>query len=166
MMRDSLSRIWSVASKELLDIVRDWRTLVALVLVPLLIFPLFFIALPLFLQGEMAELDQYELSLEVQLSDGDPLPNSLIQPFDDFNLNYSTSILDEGLSNLSVNGDDGLRIRNGQPQVILRLRETQTNSSESWDYAILYDATSELSSEGYYRVRSVIQIWESEIICL
>jgi len=164
MMRDSLSRIWSVASKELLDIVRDWRTLVALVLVPLLIFPLFFIALPLFLQGEMAELDQYELSLEVQLSDGDPLPNSLIQPFDDFNLNYSTSILDEGLSNLSVNGDDGLSIRNGQPQVILRLRETQTNSSESWDYAILYDATSELSSEGYYRVRSVIQIWESEII--
>ncbi|HJL60111.1 MAG TPA: ABC transporter permease subunit, partial [Candidatus Thalassarchaeaceae archaeon] len=163
-MRDSLSRIWSVASKELLDIVRDWRTLVALVLVPLLIFPLFFIALPLFLQGEMAELDQYELSLEVQLSDGDPLPNSLIQPFDDFNLNYSTSILDEGLSNLSVNGDDGLKIRNGQPQVILRLRETQTNSSESWDYAILYDATSELSSEGYYRVRSVIQIWESEII--
>ncbi|DAC48729.1 MAG TPA: ABC transporter permease [Candidatus Thalassarchaeaceae archaeon] len=163
-MRDSLSRIWSVSSKELLDIIRDWRTLVALVLVPLLIFPLFFIALPLFLQGEMAELDQYELNLEVQLSTGDTMPDSLIQPFENSNLNYSVTVLDSGLENLSVNGGDGERIRNGQPHVILRLRETMTNSSESWDYAILYDATSELSSEGYYRVRSIIQMWESEII--
>ena len=56
-MREGMARIWTVASKELVDFVRDWRTLVALVLVPLLIFPLFFIALPLFMQGEMSELE-------------------------------------------------------------------------------------------------------------
>ena len=38
-----------VAKKELLDLVRDWRTLVALVLVPLILLPLLFIALPLFM---------------------------------------------------------------------------------------------------------------------
>ena len=163
-LRDSVSRIWTVASKELLDFVRDWRTLVALVLVPLLIFPLFFIALPLFLQGEMAELDQYELQLEIQISNDELLPNYLIEPFNSSQLNYTLVSLDDNLENLSDNRIDGERIRNGDPHVILRLDETNTNSTESWNYSVLYDATSELSSEGYHRVMSIIQIWESEII--
>jgi len=159
-MRGSLSRICSIASKELLDFVRDWRTLVALLLVPLLIFPLLFIALPLFLQGEMAELDEYELNLEIQISSGDTFPNNLIGPFEESHLNYSVIILDGELDDLQ----DGVRIRNGNPHVILRLNETNTNSSESWNYSILYDATSELSSEGYNRVMGIIQMWESEIV--
>ena len=165
-MRNQLSRVWTVASKELLDFIRDWRTLVALVLIPLLIFPLFFIALPIFLQGEMSELDYYSLNLEVQIADGDELPEQLIQPFIDNNLNYTIEILDSELSNLSVSGVDANRLRDGNPHVILRLQQTETNSSESWNYAILYDATSELSSEGNSRMRDVIFDWEQEIIGL
>ena len=51
-----LSRILVVAKKELIDFIRDWRTVLAMILVPLMIFPAIFIALPLFLQGEAAEL--------------------------------------------------------------------------------------------------------------
>ena len=165
-MRNQLSRVWTVASKELLDFIRDWRTLVALVLIPLLIFPLFFIALPIFLHGEMSELDYYSLNLEVQIADGDELPEQLIQPFIDSNLNYTIENLDSGLANLSVSGVDANRLRDGTPHVILRLQQTETNSSESWNYAILYDATSELSSEGNSRMRDIIFDWEQEIIGL
>ncbi|HIG19632.1 MAG TPA: ABC transporter permease [Candidatus Poseidoniales archaeon] len=165
-MRNSLSRVWTVASKELLDFMRDWRTLVALVLIPLLIFPLFFIALPIFLQGEMSELDYYSLDLEIQIAEGDELPDQLIQPFLDNNLNYTVLNLDPELANLSVSGPDASRLRGGNPHVILRLQQTETNSSESWIYAILYDATSELSSEGNSRMRQIIFDWEQEIIGL
>ncbi len=165
-MRNELSRVWTVASKELLDFIRDWRTLVALVLIPLLIFPLFFIALPIFLEGEMSELDDYTLNLEVQIAEGDELPEQLIQPFNYKNLNYTIEILDSELANLSVSGVDANRLRDGFPHVILRLQQTQTNSSESWNYAILYDATSELSSEGNSRLRNIIYDWEQDIIGL
>lgn len=165
-MRNGLSRVWTVASKELLDFIRDWRTLVALVLIPLLIFPLFFIALPIFLQGEMSELDYYDLNLEIQIAEGDEVPEQLIQPFIDNNLNYTVVNLDSELANLSVSGSDASRLREGDPHVILRLQQTETNSSESWNYAILYDATSELSSEGNSRIREVIFDWEQEIIGL
>jgi len=165
-MRNGLSRVWTVATKELLDFIRDWRTLVALVLIPLLIFPLFFIALPIFLQGEMSELDYYSLNLEVQIAEGDDVPEQLIQPFIDNNLNYTVLNLDSELANLSVSGPDASRLREGAPHVILRLQQTETNSSESWNYAILYDATSELSSEGNSRMREIIFDWEQEIIGL
>ena len=165
-MRKSLSRVWTVASKELLDFLRHWRTLVALVLIPLLIFPLFFIALPIFLQGEMSELDYYSLDLEIQIAEGDEFPEQLIQPFLDNNLNYTVLSLDPELANLSVSGPDASRLREGNPHVILRLQHTETNSSESWIYAILYDATSELSSEGNSRMRQIIYDWEQDIIGL
>lgn len=165
-MRNGLSRVWTVASKELLDFIRDWRTLVALVLIPLLIFPLFFIALPIFLQGEMSELDYYSLNLEIQIAEGDEFPEQLIQPFMDNNLNYTVLNLDSELVNLSASGPDASRLREGAPHIILRLQQTETNSSESWNYAILYDATSELSSEGNSRMRKIIFDWEQEIIGL
>ena len=81
-LKKSASRIWTVSSKELLDFVRDWRTLVALVLVPLLIFPIFFIALPLFLQGEMAELDQYELEGNPYFASARIWDDGIIDPAD------------------------------------------------------------------------------------
>ncbi|MBT4059476.1 MAG: ABC transporter permease [Euryarchaeota archaeon] len=163
-MRDAFSRIWTVATKELLDFVRDWRTLVALVLVPLLIFPLFFIALPLFLQGEMAELDDYQLDIEVQIADGDIMPEALTQPFIDYHLNVTVTTLDSQLSNLSESGTDAGRVRSGQLHAILRLQETDTNSSESWNYAVLYDGTSELSSEADARLYLILSGWEKQII--
>ena len=76
------SRVLVVAKKELIDFVRDWRTVLAMILVPLMIFPAIFIALPLFLQGEAAELSDYELTVEVQ----GELPENLSAHFEGRNL--------------------------------------------------------------------------------
>ena len=81
-IRLRFSRILVVTRKELIDFVRDWRTVLAMILVPLLIFPAIFIALPLFLQGEAAELSSYELTVEVQ----GELTVNLSVHLDDYNL--------------------------------------------------------------------------------
>ena len=62
------ARVFVVAQKELIDFIRDWRTVLAMILVPLMIFPAIFIALPLFLQGEAAELSEYELTIEFKVT--------------------------------------------------------------------------------------------------
>ena len=62
-MSDSWRFISTIAKKEIIEFVRNWRTLIALIVIPLLIFPALFIALPLLLQSEAAELDAMELEL-------------------------------------------------------------------------------------------------------
>ena len=84
------ARVFIVAQKELIDFIRDWRTVLAMILVPLMIFPAIFIALPLFLQGEAAELSEYELTIEVQGDLSDNLTTYLLEE----NLQDHTSKLD------------------------------------------------------------------------
>ena len=50
-MSDSWRFVKTIAKKEVIEFVRDWRTLLALILIPLLIFPALFIALPLLLES-------------------------------------------------------------------------------------------------------------------
>ncbi len=148
------ARVFVVAQKELIDFIRDWRTVLAMILVPLMIFPAIFIALPLFLQGEAAELSEYELTIEVQ---------------GDLSDNLTTYLLEENLqiirANLTIEGSlsepsiDANRINElGTPTIhaILRLQEVDSNASESWNYAILSDSTNELSWEA--RTLSLIHI--------
>ena len=149
-----LSRILVVAKKELIDFIRDWRTVLAMILVPLMIFPAIFIALPLFLQGEAAELSAYELTVEVQ----GELPDDLSSHFDGRNLIIiETDLLVDGT--LSDPGTDAARLNSGEGEIIhaiLRLRETDSNASQSWDYAILSDSTDELSLEAKTRTLDAV----------
>ena len=62
-MSNSWRFITTIAKKEIIEFVRDWRTLLALVVIPLLIFPALFIALPILLESEAAELDSLELNI-------------------------------------------------------------------------------------------------------
>ena len=75
----SRKRIIIVAKKEIIEFVRDWRTIVALVLVPLLLFPLLFIAFPIVMQNEAAELDQKTVDILVQ---SDDIEAYLLQEFE------------------------------------------------------------------------------------
>ena len=70
--------IWTVTSKELLDFVRDWRTLAAMLLVPLILFPVIFVAVPMFLQGEAEELGEYSVSVQLVIEEGQDNPNELM----------------------------------------------------------------------------------------
>ncbi|MDP6906452.1 MAG: ABC transporter permease subunit [Candidatus Thalassarchaeaceae archaeon] len=160
-----VSRVAEVCKKELVDFVRDWRTVLAMVLVPIMIFPVIFIALPLFLQGEAAELAEHELAIEIQL-DGE-IPAQLNQLLSDRNL-VITAVPLVVNGTLSIPGDDVDRlqsgIEDGDLYCILRLRETDTNASISYDYAILMDSTSELSREARGRTLDGILTWEQYVI--
>ena len=160
-----ISRVIEVAKKELIDFVRDWRTVLAMILVPVMIFPIIFIALPLFLQGEAAELAERELDIEVQINGDIPFELS------NYLLDSKLIINQENLTTngtLSIPGDDSNRLKsaveNGDIYCILRLRETTSNASVSYDYAILMDSTSELSSEARERTLQSILSWEQIVI--
>ena len=77
-MSDSWRFISTIAKKEIVEFVRDWRTLIALIVIPLLIFPPLFIALPLLLQSEAAELDAMELEVVWQGDLNDELNVSFV----------------------------------------------------------------------------------------
>ena len=152
-----------VAKKELIDFVRDWRTVLAMILVPLLIFPAIFIALPLFLQGEAAELSSYELTVEVQ----GELPEDLSSHLDGRNLIIiQTELMVDGT--LSEPGADANRLNSDDSgeviHAILRLREIDSNASQSWNYAIISDSTDELSLEAMKRTLDAVLTWESDVI--
>ena len=162
MSRFNFSRVLIVARKELIDFVRDWRTVLAMVLVPLLIFPAIFIALPLFLQGEAAELSEYELKIEVQ----GELSDNLTTYLEYQNLEIIRADL-TNVSSLSEPGNDAQRINSdggSTIHAILRLQQVESNASESWNYAILSDSTNELSWEARTRTLDAVLAWESDVI--
>ena len=68
-MSNSALRIGTIAKKELVEFVRDWRTIVAILIIPLLMFPLLFILFPLLLASEAAEMENVMVEVIVQSND-------------------------------------------------------------------------------------------------
>ena len=73
-MSKSSIRVRAIAKKELVEFVRDWRTILAILVIPLLMFPLLFILFPLLLASEAAELDALVVDVVVQ---GDSIPEDM-----------------------------------------------------------------------------------------
>ena len=121
-MSDSWRFISTIAKKEIVEFVRDWRTLIALIVIPLLIFPALFIALPLLLQSEAAELDAMELEVVWQGDVNDELNTS----FAESNLIISYEEMPSEINNLSDIGNDLDRIRNQETQAVFRLLENES----------------------------------------
>ena len=65
-MSSATARVRTIAKKELVEFVRDWRTIVAILVIPLLMFPILFILFPLLLASEAAELDAVAVDVVVQ----------------------------------------------------------------------------------------------------
>ncbi len=164
-----LQIIWTVTSKELLDFVRDWRTLAAMLLVPLILFPIIFVAVPMFLQGEAEELGEYSVSVQLLIEEDQASFDELVTLLNSTSVivEYSNTHFDE---NKSLSDHDTLRdnaslsIRNGEFDAILLLRDGDGNASENWEYVIFSDSTDELSREARTRLLNQIDIWEDEII--
>ena len=156
-MSDSWRFVKTIAKKEVIEFVRDWRTLLALILIPLLIFPALFIALPLLLESEAAELDS--LTLEV-VWQGDQ-NETLMSGFENSSLNMTYEILPSNIENLSDPGDDLERLRSSQVDAIFRLND---NGNNTWSFAIIHLSTSEYSFEAKSRILSELSTWEQEVI--
>tara|TARA_B100001769_G_scaffold262594_1_gene245158 strand:- start:2560 stop:3777 length:1218 start_codon:yes stop_codon:yes gene_type:complete len=155
-MSNSWRFISTIAKKEIIEFIRDWRTLLALIVIPLLIFPALFIALPLLLQSEAAELDAMELDIIWQ---GD-LNDELEISFNESNLIISYEEIPSDISNLSDIGSDIDRIRNQEALAVFRLMENDSG----WKFSVLYISTSEASNEARSRIIDSIIDWESNVV--
>ena len=155
-MSSSWMFIKTIAKKEVVEFIRDWRTLLALVIIPLLIFPALFIALPLLLQSEAAELDALELDVNWQ---GD-FSEELGIAFNDSNIRITFEDMPQNIDNLSDIGDDLDKIRNQETKAIFRLLENESG----WKFSIIYLSTSEASNEARTRMITAISTWESNVV--
>lgn len=145
-----------IAKKEVLEFVRDWRTILAIIIIPLLLFPILFIAFPLLLESEAQELESIDVSIVWQ----GELNQELSDLFNDSNIQYDLQNLPIGIENLSSPGDDLEIVRTQNVDAVFRL----TNDSSSWKFAIIYLSTSEASNEARSRILESISIWENDFV--
>ena len=154
MSKFSTHRIRAIAKKEVVEFIRDWRTIMAIIVIPLLMFPLLFILFPILLESEAAELDALELTVIVQ-------SNTFEASMEQAIVGAGIDIVMEPLDNqsqLSEPGEDLERVRNGSVDAILRVEK----DNSTWDYAILRLSTSERSNEAWNRLLDALNTWESE----
>lgn len=154
MSKVALFRVRAIAKKELVEFVRDWRTIMAIIIIPLLMFPLLFILFPILLESEAAELDALELTIIVQSND---LNQSLEQAINGVGITFDLEPLGN-LSALSEPGQDLERVRNLSVDAVLRIEHVNS----TWNYAILHLSTSERSNEAWNRLLDALNQWEDE----
>ena len=152
----SRKRIVIVAKKEIIEFIRDWRTIVALVLIPLLLFPLLFIAFPVVMQNEAAELEQKTVDILIQSND---IEDSLVKLIQNQTAYVTVMPLDENLTTLSDAENNTEELRNLEYDAVLRMELR----NDTWYYAILHLSTSEQSNEARSRILDVLIDWEEDL---
>ena len=154
-MSKSTQRIKTIAKKEVVEFVRDWRTIVAIIIIPILMFPVLFIVFPILLESEAAELDNKIVNIEIQSNE---FPDYLIDSFDQnyTQLTMTNKTFDESLS---LPLDDLDKVRNMQIDAILRLNY----SEDIWYYSIIHLSTSESSTEAKARIITSLIAFENNI---
>ena len=152
----SRKRIVIVAKKEIIEFIRDWRTIVALVLIPLLLFPLLFIAFPIVMQNEAAELDEKTVDILVQSND---IENHLILELENQTATLTIESMPLNLTSLSDTSNSTEQLRNLDYDAILRIELR----NETWYYSILHLSTSEQSNEARSRILDVLIQWEDDL---
>ena len=143
-----------VAKKEIVEFVRDWRTIVALILVPLMLFPLLFIAFPLVMQNEAQELQELDVEILVQ---SDYIDDGFLLGLNQSNISITIQPLPIGLESLSKPLNDSSLLRSFEYDAILRLEQR----NDTWFYSVLFLSTSEQSTEARNRVLDVLNTWET-----
>ena len=154
-MNKSTQRIKTIAKKEVVEFVRDWRTIVAIIIIPILMFPVLFIVFPILLESEAAELDNKIVNIEIQSNE---FPDYLINSFDE-NYTQLTIINKTFDESLSLPLDDLDKVRNMEIDAILRLNY----SEEIWYYSIIHLSTSESSTEAKARIITSLIAFENNI---
>lgn len=152
----SRKRIVIVAKKEIIEFIRDWRTIVALVLIPLLLFPLLFIAFPIVMQNEAAELNEKTVDILVQSND---IENHLILELENQTATLTIESMPLNLTSLSDTSNSTEQLRNLDYDAILRIELR----NETWYYSILHLSTSEQSNEARSRILDVLIQWEDDL---
>ena len=152
MSSSKVKRVKAIAKKEVIEFTRDWRTIMAIIVIPILMFPLLFIMFPLLLESEAAELDSLQVDIIIQSND---IPDDLLQEINTTSVSLSfESLLDN--NTLANPGDDLDRLRSLSTDAILRIEQRD----DIWYYAIIHISTSESSNEARNRLIQSLTIWE------
>ena len=152
----SRKRIVIVAKKEIIEFIRDWRTIVALVLIPLLLFPLLFIAFPIVMQNEAAEMDEKTVDVLIQ---SDDIETHLVDEIGNQSARIFIEAMPLNLTTLSDSGNNTEQLRDLRYDAILRIELR----NDTWYYAILHLSTSEQSIEARGRILEVLIQWEEDL---
>ena len=154
-MSKSTQRIKTIAKKEVVEFVRDWRTIVAIIIIPILMFPVLFILFPVLLESEATELDNKVVNIEIQ---SNQYPMHLIESFNESytKLTYVNATFNDSLSLPSTDLD---RVRDMEIDAILRLNYTD----DIWYYSVIHLSTSESSTEAKNRIISSLIKFENNI---
>ena len=152
MSNSSLKRVKAIAKKEVIEFARDWRTIMAIIVIPILMFPLLFIMFPLLLESEAAELGSLKVDVIIQ-SNG--IPNELLNEINATSISITFESLSSN-STLAVPGDDLDRLRSLSTDAILRIEQRD----DIWYYAIIHISTSESSNEARSRLIQSLTEWE------
>ena len=152
----SRKRIVIVAKKEIIEFIRDWRTIVALVLIPLLLFPLLFIAFPIVMQNEAAEMDEKTVDVLIQ---SDDIETHLVDEIGNQSARIFIEAMPLNLTTLSDSGNNTEQLRDLRYDAILRIELR----NDTWYYAILHLSTSEQSIEARDRILEVLIQWEEDL---
>ncbi len=152
--------IFTISNKELIDYVRDWRTLLAVVLVPLLMFPTIFFVLPIVMQSELDERQSLNLEVLIETNQNSSDFEFLTIEFSENLLNYSVINLNDDIefNDTSMIMKD---IKNSKISSVLRL--SYDSNSSIWNYYIIYDSTQESSGEAYLRISNALSKWEDNL---
>ena len=145
-------RVRTIAKKELVEFARDWRTILAILVIPLLLFPVLFILFPVLLESEAEERELMELSIEIQTNLDATEFNVYFE-----NSNFNISISSPQDENLSFISDGDLEsLRSLSIDAILKI----SKENETYTYNLLYLSTSEMSLESRSRILQILDQWE------
>ena len=147
----ALLRIRTIATRELVDFGRDYRTILTMLLVPLLLFPLLFVVLPLVIGGQAEELAATEATVLVH---GD-LPEALGVALESRNI---LLLADGPLAPDDPKWEDeDAMVRSGEVDLVIHWNL----SDEVHLVHLRYLSTATISQDARSRVVEEIQLWEA-----
>jgi sodium transport system permease protein len=143
-----------IFTKEIIGTIRDKRTLITMVIVPLIFYPLFFIGMGYF--NKMGSEKSEEAISNIIIS-GDEYASQLIKDFED----------DKKINILSVKDDPLSKLQKGKIQAILVIPSDfkyKIKEGETSQLILKYDATETKSRIAQKRIAQIIEDYKRAII--
>lgn len=153
-MKMNWKNIKLIFTKELIGTVRDKRTIIVMVIIPLIFYPLLFMGIGYF--GKMGNIKSEEAVSKIIISGAEFAPQ-LAKYFQD----------NKKIEVHSAIGDSQSNLQKGEVQAILIIPqdfEYKIKSGESGQLILKYDATEAKSSIAQKRINQIIEEYKSEII--
>ena len=156
-MKTSSKPIITIWKKELLEFIRDWRTLLAAVIVPILAFPLLMFLVPGILLAQSASWDATFLAIEIQMEDEENVPFILAEELNSQKLQWiKTEFI---MENSSIKN----RLDNYAAEAILQISPKDEGNSTVFYCTIYYTSTDDSSRLSRQRIVFALTNWSTKI---